>query len=137
MAKVNLVNKKVSMELDQIIRFQIITHCFINLITVSELDLDCLVMLGVIGDAELKEFCEGMAVRRNSSSSQSIRNTLVKLEKKNLIIKTGNNKKKMTLNPSLKIQTKGNILLDYKIVRIETPESQRVYQTGILEAASV
>lgn len=134
MAKVNLVTKKVSMDIEQIVRFQLITHCYINLITVSELDLDCLVMLAVLGDVELKQFCTGMGARR-SGSSQSIRNTLVKLEKKGLVVKEGHNKKTIGINPKLQIQTKGNILLDYKIIRLETQESQTVYQTGILETA--
>ena len=57
MAKVNLVNKQIQMELDQIIKFQLITHCYINNITVGELDLDCLTVLGKLGEAELTIFC--------------------------------------------------------------------------------
>ena len=33
------------------------------------------------------------------------------------------NKKKIKINPDLKIQTEGNILLDYKIVRVESKEA--------------
>ena len=134
MAKVNLVTKKVSMDIEQIIRYQLITHCFVNLITVSELDLDCLVMLGIVGDVSMKDFCTGMAARRDSSP-QSIRDTTVKLEKKGLIVKDKITKK-LSLNNKLKIQTKGNILLDYKIIHVEAQENQTVYNTGILETSS-
>mgnify|MGYP000565770838 CR=1 FL=1 len=54
---------------------------------------------------------------------QSVRNALAKAEKRNLIVKQGKSKKKIKINPELKVQTDGNILLDYKIVRVEPKES--------------
>lgn len=136
MAKVNLVNKQIQMELDQIIKFQLITHCYINNITVGELDLDCLTVLGKLGEAELTIFCNIIADQRlteklktwNGSgiceaSPQTIRNTLIKLEKFGLLNKEGKGRKKIFLNPNLKIQTGGNILLNYKAVHIETEKN--------------
>ncbi len=61
MAKVNLVNKQVRMGLDDIIRFQLMSHCYVNNIVLSELDLECLTELGKMGEAELTEFCAYMA----------------------------------------------------------------------------
>lgn len=139
MAKVNLVDKKVQMELDDIIRFQLITHCNINNITLSELDLDCLIYLGKLGESELTEFCNIMADKRLAdklkiwkpnpdnpkerqpeASPQTIRNVLIKIEKENLLHKEGRGRKKISLNPDLKIQTSGNILLNYKFIHIES-----------------
>ena len=116
MAQVNLVDKKVQLELDDIIRFQLITYCYLNDITVSDFDLECLTNLGIAKDAELTEFCEKMAnVRleerlkkwdkeskktRPEASPQTIRNIVLKAEKKGLITTEGKSRKKIFLNPS-------------------------------------
>jgi hypothetical protein len=137
MAKVNVVNKQIQMELSSIIKFQLITHCYINHIVLSELDYDCLTDLGILGESELTDFCTNIAEKRlqlklenwpkNSSehrkpttSPQTIRNVLIKVEKENLIQKTGKGRKKISLNPDLKIQTSGNILLNHKLIHLES-----------------
>jgi hypothetical protein len=116
MAKVNIVNKQVQMDLPDIIKFQLLTHCYINRITLSELDFDCLTQLGILGESELTDFCTLMA-------PQTIRNLLIKVEKDGLIYKTGKGRKRISLNPELKIQTIGNILLNHKIVYVEPKEA--------------
>lgn len=138
MAKVNLVNKQVQMGLPDIIKFQLLTHCYINHIALSELDFDCLTQLGILGETELTDFCTLMAERRLQeklktmseaagkkldASPQTIRNVLIKVEKEGLIQKTGKGRKRISLNPELKIQTGGNILLNYKVVHIESQEA--------------
>ena len=57
MALVNQVQKKVIMSRKDIIKFQILTHCYINRITLSDSDLECLTLLSVIGPIELSSFC--------------------------------------------------------------------------------
>lgn len=133
MAKVNIVNKQVRMDLDDIIKYQLITHCYINHIILSDLDLDCLTSLGKLGESELTEFCTLMAEKRLSdklkswkparpnerkpdASPQTIRNVLIKVEKEKLIVKSGKGRKRISLNPDLKVQTTNSILLNYKIV---------------------
>jgi len=138
MAKVNIVNKQVQMSLPDIIKFQLLTHCYINHIALSELDFDCLTQLGILGESELTDFCTLMAERRLQeklktmseaagkkldASPQTIRNVLIKVEKEGLIQKTGKGRKRISLNPDLKIQTAGNILLNYKVVHIESQEA--------------
>jgi hypothetical protein len=142
MAKVNVVTKDVRMDLDQIIKFQLITHAYIKGISLSELDLDCLTTLAKLGESELTEFCNLMAdkrlqeklqvwkpdpensgARRPEASPQTIRNVLIKVEKESLLEKTGKGRKKISLNPELKIQTEGNILLNHKILYVESQES--------------
>jgi hypothetical protein len=139
MAKVNIVNKQVKMDLDDIIRYQLITHCYINHIALSELDLDCLISLGKMGESELTEFCSIMAEKRLEEklktwkpsrpnerkpdpSPQTIRNVLIKVEKDKLLLKAGKGRKKISLNPNLKIQITGSVLLNYKIVYVEPQE---------------
>ena len=45
MAVVKQVQKKVVMSKKDIVKFQLVTHCYINKITVSNSDLECLTLL--------------------------------------------------------------------------------------------
>ena len=42
MAIVNRVNKKVKTSKDEVIKYQILTYCFLNNIQISNSDLNCL-----------------------------------------------------------------------------------------------
>jgi len=117
MALVNQVQKKVIMSIKDIIKYQILTHCYINRITVSNSDLDCLALLSQIGPIELTGFCyEASQEHEIFKSEQTVRNCINKCEKQALIIKDVNNKKIIKINPLTKIQTIGPILLDYKFL---------------------
>jgi hypothetical protein len=118
MALVNQVDKRVKMDLWQIVKYQILTHCYINKIQISDSDLDCLTYLALEGDQELTSFCNKANEKRLFSSAQSVRNCLTKSEKKGLIKKEGKNKKKIFLHPDLKVHSKGNILLDFKFLSV-------------------
>ena len=123
MALVNQVDKKMKMSKWDIVKYQILTHCYINKISVSEADLNCLTYLAIEGDQELTNFCNKAHTKDIFSSIQSVRNCLTKAEKKNLIKKEGKNKKKIFINPDIKVFCVGNILLDFKFLSIETQES--------------
>jgi hypothetical protein len=123
MAIVNQIDKKVRMSKWEIVKYQILTHCYLNKINVSEADLNCLTFLALEGDQELTSFCTKAHVKDIFSSTQSVRNCLTKAEKKNLIKKEGKNKKKIFINPDLKVHSQGNILLDFKFLSVETKES--------------
>jgi len=123
MALVNQIDKKVRMSKWEIVKYQILTHCFINKISVSEADLNCLTYLALEGDQELTSFCNKVHIKQIFSSTQSVRNCLTKAEKKNLIKKEGKNKKKIYINPELKVHSEGMVLLDFKFLSVETKES--------------
>ena len=123
MAIVNQVDKRVKMNKWDIVKYQILTYCYINKISVSEADLNCLTYLALEGDQELTSFCHKAHVKNIFSSTQSVRNCLTKAEKKNLIKKEGKNKKKIYINPDIKVFCKGTILLDFKFLSVETQES--------------
>jgi hypothetical protein len=123
MAIVNQVDKRVRMSTWQIVKYQILTHCYLYDIPVSEADLNCLTLLAMEGDQELTSFCNKAHERKIFSSTQSVRNCLTKAEKKNLIKKEGKNKKKIYINPDLKVYATGNILLDFKFLSIASQES--------------
>lgn len=117
MAIVNQVQKKVIMSKKDVVKYQILTHCYINNITMSDSDLECLTLLSEIGPMELSHFCyEASDEYKIFKSEQTVRNCINKCEKNTLVNKDPENKKIVFINPEMKIQTEGNILLDYKIL---------------------
>ena len=120
---VNKIDKKVRMTQWEIVKYQILTYCYLNKISISEADLECLTYLALEGDQELTSFCSKAHKKQIFSSIQSVRNCLTKAEKKNLIKKEGKNRKKIYINPDLKVFSSGNIFLDFKFVSVETKES--------------
>jgi hypothetical protein len=118
MALVNQVQKRAVMPKWDVIKFQILTHCYLNKISVSEADLNCLTLLSINGSIELTHFCYDASSEEEwiFKSPQSVRNALNKAEKNKLVIKDPDNKKVIMINPELKIQVEGDILLDYKFL---------------------
>jgi len=125
MAIVNQVQKKVKMPKWDVVKFQILTHCYVNHITVSESDLNCLTLLSFNQPIELTHFCYDASAEEDwiFKTPQTVRNCINKAEKNNLVIKDGSNKKLIMLNPDLKIQTQGTVLLDFKFLGYESQES--------------
>ena len=115
MAEANLVTKKVRMGHRDIIKYQLVTHCFTNQIQLSSNELNCLTLLGAYGECELAEFCNSTVEEKIFKTSQTVRNFLTKACKLKLVKKNGTNKKKITLRTNLQVQTKGNIILDFKL----------------------
>lgn len=126
MALVNQVQKRVRLPKWEIVKFQIFTHCYINSITMSESDLNCLTLLSFNEPIELSNFCLDASSEEDwiFKSPQTVRNSINKAEKNGLVIKDVNNKKMIKINPDLKIQTDGVVLLDYKFVSNDTKETQ-------------
>jgi hypothetical protein len=116
MALVNQVQKRVKMPKWDVVKFQILTHCYINRITMSDSDLNCLTLLSFNQPIELTNFCYDASSEEEwiFKTPQTVRNCINKAEKNGLVIKDLDNKKIISLNPDLKVQTVGNILLDYK-----------------------
>lgn len=125
MALVNQVQKRVKMSKWDVVKFQILTHCYIHRITMSESDLNCLTLLCFNEPIELTNFCLDASAEEDwiFKSPQTVRNSINKAEKNGLVIKDSNNKKLIKINPDLKIQTVGTILLDYKFLGNDTEES--------------
>ena len=91
----------------------------------SESDLNCLTLLSFNEPVELTNFCYDASSEEEwiFKSPQTVRNCINKAEKNGLVIKDDTNKKIIKLNPNLKIQTEGVILLDYKFLGDDTKES--------------
>jgi hypothetical protein len=126
MALVNQVQKRVKMPKWDVVKFQILVHCYINRITMSDSDLNCLTLLSLNQPIELTEFCYEASSEEEwiFKSPQTVRNCINKAEKNGIVVKDPNNKKIISINSSLKIQTEGTILLDYKFLGNESTEVQ-------------
>jgi len=134
MAQFNVVDKKVNMSLEEIIKFQIVTYCYIHKITISEADLSCLTILGLNKKAELSDFCNACCdpEQRDKDSDllykkvifktpQTVRNCIARMRNYNIINRDGfGHSKTIELNPDLKIQTDGNVLLNFKMYHLAT-----------------
>ena len=125
MALVNQVQKKVKMPKWDIVKFQILTYCFLNRITINESDLNCLTLLSFNEPISLTDFCYDASSEEGwiFKSPQTVRNAINKAEKQNLVMKDDNNKKHIMLNPIIKVQTEGTVFLDYKFL---SDDSQKV-----------
>lgn len=125
MALVNQVQKRVKLPKWEIVKLQILTHCYINRITMSESDLNCLTLLSFNEPVELSNFCLDASSEEDwiFKSPQTVRNSINKAEKNGLVVKDKSNKKIIRINPELKIQTEGVVLLDYKFLSNDTKET--------------
>lgn len=119
---VNQVSKKVKMSKQDIVKYQLITYCYLEKINVSNADLDCLTMLAFNDEMELTEFCNYASDEGIFKTPQSVRNAVIKFERKGMIEKNGKGRKMIKLSPGLSVQARGNVLLDYKFVSIESQE---------------
>jgi hypothetical protein len=120
MAKFQLSESKIMMGLYDIVKYQILTYCYTKRIQVNESDLDCLTILAMLGETELTEFCLVATEKRIFKSTQAVRNCIVKLEKVNLVQKEGKTKKKILVNPDMKLLNAGNILIVNKFIYFDT-----------------
>lgn len=123
MAVVNQVVKKAKLDKFAIVQFQILTHCFLSDIVLSPAELTCLSMLALDGEQELNSFCQNMHSRSVFKSSQTVRNAISKAERNNLVVKEGKSKKRIKISLEMKVQTEGNILLDYKFLALAPTQS--------------
>ena len=94
MALVNQVQKKVRMPKWDIVKFQIVTYCFLNRITINESDLNCLTLLSFNQPIQLTDFCYDASSEEGwiFKSPQTVRNAINKAEKQNLVVKDLENK---------------------------------------------
>lgn len=118
MAQAKVVQKKARMGHRDIIKYQIMTHCFMKDIPLSEAGLNCLTLLAAYGTYNLAEFCNTVVDEKIFKTTQTVRNFLTQAENTGLVSKKGTTKKTVALRDDLKIQTEGNIVLDFKMIYV-------------------
>lgn len=130
--EVKKVNKKLRLSTQDIIKYQLITEVlFFKKEYLIPSDLEILTLLVMWGPIELGKFCIAAAEiiypnvepKEVSTRAQNIRNRIVKLEKRKIIVKSNTGRKTISLNPEISIFSKGNILLDYNYLAIESSKA--------------
>lgn len=114
------VKRSIKMESDfEIVKFQIITHCFISKITLNETELNILALLGCLGEITLADFCVAAADAGYLGGETAVNNCLRRIEKTNLFIKKkGQGRKVIFLNPNINVEAKGSIVLNYTVFKV-------------------
>lgn len=121
---VNIWKREKRMNRDQIVRLQIVVHCHLAGIDITPNKLRTMVLIGTNSPCDLTRLCEYAAGKgKLFSSVGSARNTLLTMEKMNLIVKEGGHRKVVKLHPDMKVQTEGNIMVDIKCVSLEPVKS--------------
>ena len=72
---------------------------------------------------ELTSFCSLLAEKKIFKTTQSARNAVTIAEKNTLIIKNGASRKTVSISDEINVQTKGLVLLDFKILGDESKEA--------------
>jgi hypothetical protein len=130
--EVKKINKKLRLSTPDIVRYQLLTEIlFFKKEYLIPSDLEILTLLVMWGPLELGGFCASAAKviypeslpEELSTRAQNIRNRIVKLEKRNIIVKSKTGRKVIALNPDIEVQSKGNILLDYNYLAVETSKA--------------
>lgn len=121
MAIVNRMEQRAYLEKADIVKFQLLTHCFFKSIYLTNHELECLALLAQDQEADLNVFCRYIERKELYASAQSARNTLNRLERIGLVSKSGRKNKKVQVSSEIPLQTEGNILLDYKFAHVHEP----------------
>ena len=117
MAVVRKIEKKIKTNREKLIKYQILTYCFFKDIKVSSTELELLFELSNNDGIEMNNLCEHLSEKKIYGTKQSARNAITKAEKKTLIIKGGDlRKKKVYISENLNIHKEAIIFLDIKIL---------------------
>lgn len=134
--KVKLVNKIIRLSKWEIVRYQINHYCYMNNIIITNRELDCLTLLALRGEVEIQYFCNLACMKKYRNieikeelqkeifgSVQTVRNTVKKLEKMNLINTINNYRKRnqsIVINEKLNIFLDNNLFINLKLISLDT-----------------
>lgn len=137
MVTINRVERHGSMELWDIVKFQMKLYCHFNKVYISESDIELMALLAINGETDFTQFCNAACdpdkrdkdyafkyEREVFNTPQSTRNSVNKLLNLNLIVREGKRGKILKVNPLLQIQSEGNIFVEIKFLRKD--ESKKV-----------
>lgn len=103
----------------EIVKYQLIHYCFMKKVKINDTELDILSYLGELGKIRMSVFCEKAAKKGLLGTHQAVNTCLGKLLRSDLYVKEGVGKKKIYLNPKLKIYAEGNIVITIKLIKVE------------------
>lgn len=113
----NKWKREQNMDLESIIRLQILLYCHLEGKRITSGKLECLTLIGTRGKADLNPLSEELADKKIFSSPQSARNVIGELEKLGLLNKEGIYRKEVMLHPDMKVRNSGYIMIDLKCLR--------------------
>lgn len=114
-----LVDKKVRLDIFDIVRYQIIHYCFINRIRLNDTEINLLALMGEVGKIKMQDFGR-LATKRSIVGSAAVGlNALMKLERSDLFIKEGHGKKIVYLNPKLNVFSEGSIVINLRLIKLD------------------
>ena len=130
--EVNRIQKKIRVSAYDSVKYQIMTELmFFKKEHLIPSDMELLTLLALWGPMELGAFCTTAAKRiypdikpeEIAVRSQNVRNRIVKLEKRLLVEKSKSGKKMIQLADNIAVESKGNVLLDYNFLSVETSKA--------------
>lgn len=98
-----------------IVYLQYVLYCFFNGLKLSRMELGVLTTITLMGYS--KRVVKELVAKGISTSAQSVRNTVTKLVKLNLLNKTENNGR--VINPDIQVGVDSKVLLDIKIIGVD------------------
>lgn len=103
--------------------FQIWSHCYFhNIKNVSQADLQLVALLYLDPGRNFSTFCKEVAARGIFKNPQTARNAVNKAWANKLITKEGVKKNVLNVNPDIQYSSDPNVLLNYNLLAIGTPE---------------
>ena len=111
----HVYDKKLRLNFIDIVRVQIFFHCFINKISLSDNEIDCLAILSSFSECNLSLFCEKVVEYNVFKSPQTVRNFIVKAVSNGLIDRNGSIIK---ISQKMNIKRDDNMLLKYELLYV-------------------
>jgi len=130
--EVNRIQKKIRVTSHDLVKYQIMTEVmFFAKEHLIPSDIELLTLLALWGPMELGAFCTQAAKKLNPGikpeeiavRAQNVRNRIVKLEKRALVEKNKRGKKMIEITKRIPVAAKGNVLLDYNFLAVETSKA--------------
>lgn len=130
--EVNRIQKKIRVTSHDLVKYQIMTEVmFFSKEHLIPSDMELLTLLALWGPMELGAFCTKAAKHLNPDikpeeiavRAQNVRNRIVKLEKRALVEKSKRGKKMIEITKRIPMAAKGNVLLDYNFLAVETSKA--------------
>lgn len=109
-------NIKVRLNYADVIRLQLKFYCFLNRISLSDNEIDCLTLLCSYKSYNLSEFCKIVSSKGIFKSAQSVRNFLNKAYLNGLVEKIETGKSQIRISERIDIKRKGDVYLKYEFL---------------------
>ena len=107
--------KKLRLNFIDIIRVQIFFHCFVNKISLSDNEIDCLAILSSFSECNLSLFCGKVVEYKVFKSPQTVRNFIVKAISNGMVERNGSS---IRISQKMNICRDNNMLLKYDLLYV-------------------